>query len=737
MWITPRPQYNTTPLWEVLVHNSFFQILKLNSNSSFFGRLASIAVHASDKHPLTYRIIYLSKSSPMVIAVSQSLDIIKSHWKILDDEFIPKLIDQESDVRDQYMESKITGMASSEHEEEGDQNDEKSLSEFKEHFAINEKLLTYFTCTLWQSSLKPPSGKMFITQQTICYYTAHPTLHLLIPFQRITSINKESALGFLPSSIKITACIGPDEKKESQFLFHFLSRDQAYDILEQLWKLSMEELSLANELYEKEQYSDSNSGTDSPNNNNNNNSSSLSPSLRPTTKQILDTEKTNRNYQKLFKLPPDEELVQVHVGWIIRSKRFLGDLFISPNFFCVRVKETFSSKVYSTVLHISKIDSIEKVKPFLGFSLLTDTLKIKTTSGREIQFQLFHCDEALETMQKYWQITSKNILRSPNTLHIESIGVGWFSQEPDLKEEDPDELKYKLEHWEKYYRKNGSDSTMSITKKLRHLLRIGVPDPYRGHVWAFCSGACYMWEKENGYYENILKNNANNTSLAVEEIEKDVRRTFAHHPYFKHDDGVNALRRVLTAYSWRNPVIGYCQSMNVVAGTMLLYMQEEAAFWVLCRVCEFLLCDYYVEQMIGSIIDQKIFADLVKSYVPDVYLHLEKVGLPINILSLPWFMCLFVSYIPFSVATRVIDCFLLEGTNVLFQTGLAILKINKNDILVEKDSEVIVELLRNKVYNIDELIQVTFNDFDIPEESINELRNAHKFKEIKKNRPKS
>eukprot|EP01133_Synstelium_polycarpum_P005265 gene5265-6098_t len=743
MWINPRPQYSITPLWVIVKENLFFAVLRAKSTeNTLLGKLAGLAVQASDQNPLTFRIIYKAKT-PLVIAVSQSADLIHAHWATLESDVQPKLEEhfEDSDVRDQYVVSKIVGMTQASDEHEADQNDEKVLGEFKQQFSqMEERLLTYFSCTLYSKTTSLSAGRMYITQESVCYHSNNPVQHVILPFKRITAITKETALGFLPNTVRISACIGPDEKTEKKFLFYILQRDQAYDFLEQLWRLCMDELYQALE------------SNESYNNNNNNNALdkgfqlvgddtnvNVSPTLRAT-KQRLDIDTKNRNFTRIFKLPPNEEYLQVHTCWIIRKTSLLGELYISPNFFCLRYKEALTAKMFNTVLPLSKIASITKTRPFLGISVFTDTIRITTTTGRVINVRLVHCEEALQTMLKYWQhIESVNmspperpgLARAP-LLQIESVSVGWFSQEPDLVQEKPEELKYKLEKWEKYFRKNGEDTSMSITRSLRTLVHIGIPDPYRGHLWAFCSGAGYMWERDRGYYDNILRAHANETSTATEEIEKDVRRTFAHHPYFRNEGGIDALRRVLTAYSWRNPSIGYCQSMNVVAGIMLMYMTEEAAFWVLCRVCEVFLRDYYVQAMIGSIIDQKIFAHLVNQHLPDVYNHLERIGLPINILSLPWFMCMFVSYIPYPVATRVVDCFLFGGTTVLFQTGLAILKINKQKILDERDSEVVVELLRSKCYDIEELIQVTFQDFDIPDEQINELRNAHKFKEIRR-----
>lgn len=36
---------------------------------------------------------------------------------------------------------------------------------------------------------------------------------------------------------------------------------------------------------------------------------------------------------------------------------------------------------------------------------------------------------------------------------------------------------------------------------------------------------------------------------------------------------------VLAAYSMYNMEVGYCQGMSVLAGLLLLYMDEEEAFW--------------------------------------------------------------------------------------------------------------------------------------------------------------
>ncbi|KZP00539.1 TBC-domain-containing protein [Calocera viscosa TUFC12733] len=219
-------------------------------------------------------------------------------------------------------------------------------------------------------------------------------------------------------------------------------------------------------------------------------------------------------------------------------------------------------------------------------------------------------------------------------------------------------------------------------REFARLVRKGVPLVYRPKVWMECSGAVEMMEP--GLFHELLSSHEGEINVSLEEIEKDVRRTMPLNVFFGGDGvGVGKLRRVLQAYSWRNPSVGYCQGMNLITSSLLLvYADEEEAFWMLTSILERLLpADFFSPSLLVSRACPMVLLDYVHDLMPKLYNHLEEQGVDLPAISFSWFLALFTDCLPVETLFRVWDVFFIEGMDALFRIAIAIMQMNEADLL--------------------------------------------------------
>ncbi len=119
------------------------------------------------------------------------------------------------------------------------------------------------------------------------------------------------------------------------------------------------------------------------------------------------------------------------------------------------------------------------------------------------------------------------------------------------------------------------------------------------------------------------------------------------------------LRNVLNAYVHRCPTLGYCQGWNSIAARLLMVMNEEEAFWMLVQIMEvYLPLDYY---LLGVLIDQRVFKDLMQKKLPKLCRHLEYYEFDVDLLLTKWLICLFINHLPLETELVVWDLFFIEG----------------------------------------------------------------------------
>ncbi|KAF0694366.1 Aste57867_14777 [Aphanomyces stellatus] len=243
------------------------------------------------------------------------------------------------------------------------------------------------------------------------------------------------------------------------------------------------------------------------------------------------------------------------------------------------------------------------------------------------------------------------------------------------------------------HRYNQSGEKTELQAQLEPLVLHGIPTAFRASVWGVLTNVqAYKESYAPTYYTDILSGELRSSTL--EDIEKDVGRTYPEHAYFQQEKGKQELTNVLVAYSVHNATIGYCQSMNFLVGILLLFLTEEESFWLLCVMMEhYLPTENYSRSMLGSQVDQVVFKRLVNLQLPHLGRAFEDAGIEIELVTLQWFLCVFVCTLPLETALRVWDYMFLHGEEVLFSVALGILKSAEDKIIEASTSHSLLFML--------------------------------------------
>ncbi|ORY95752.1 rab-GTPase-TBC domain-domain-containing protein [Syncephalastrum racemosum] len=285
----------------------------------------------------------------------------------------------------------------------------------------------------------------------------------------------------------------------------------------------------------------------------------------------------------------------------------------------------------------------------------------------------------------------------------------------------------RLKKWRQLLSENNNHWPQPSSKFKRYI-RKGIPPELRGPAWFHYSGAEQKMANNPGVYQTYVrkaeKMGLQNEFLDI--IERDLHRTFPDNIKYKSTSetsegyadvpAIQALRRVLSAFSLYSPNIGYCQSLNYIAGMLLLFMEEEQAFWTFCvTVNDILPPNVYDVTMEGANIDQTILMMLLSERCPHLWNRAEGHGMPTtSLVTSHWFLTLFINILPTEAVLRVWDCLFYEGQRALFRVALAIFKLNEHEILEVNDSLEIFQVVQNmpkRMIDCHKLMDATYNRY--------------------------
>lgn len=273
----------------------------------------------------------------------------------------------------------------------------------------------------------------------------------------------------------------------------------------------------------------------------------------------------------------------------------------------------------------------------------------------------------------------------------------------------------------------------SRSAKLQRYIRKGIPPEYRGQAWFFYANGPRKLRENPGLYAKLSAQAAILEDTNTELIERDLHRTFPDNDRYKPDGYtkplqtsisnkdtdtsepplIKSLRRVLQTFALYRPKVGYCQSLNFIAGLFLLFLDEEKSFWMLVIITTVYLPNVHDANLEGANVDQAVLMLSIKESLPAVW---AKMGgsidgsptsstptvneivtrlPPITLVTAAWFMSAFTGVLPIETTLRVWDCFFYEGSKIMFRIALTILKLGEVKIAAAQEFIEIFQIVQS------------------------------------------
>ena len=336
------------------------------------------------------------------------------------------------------------------------------------------------------------------------------------------------------------------------------------------------------------------------------------------------------------------------------------------------------------------------------------------------------------------------------------------------REDDDDADVEYAKRWKKALKNKGKGGQL-LAKTVK---KFGAPREKRGEIWYELSGARWLEENSTESYERLVeraeeedgreapssgrghsiaknKENTNNTKSdesdddtaynardgskrsqvdrkrAKEEwamqIDLDVDRTFSENDIF-WTHGKGALRRILRAYSRRNPKTGYCQGMNYIAAFIWLVVNssdsfrnsrsgsdsksrnenkaeddkddeaiEKTAFWIFTAALDgHALCrEIHARDLHGTFREFGVLHSILTWRKKRLSRHLDSIGVDFACCEPRWLVCVYLESFPSETVARIFDSLFATGFKVWHRVAISqIVKCEKEIMMSQSLPEV-------------------------------------------------
>ncbi|XP_038208621.1 rab GTPase-activating protein 1-like isoform X1 [Zerene cesonia] len=228
-------------------------------------------------------------------------------------------------------------------------------------------------------------------------------------------------------------------------------------------------------------------------------------------------------------------------------------------------------------------------------------------------------------------------------------------------------------------------------RALNQLVRVGVPEALRGEVWLRLADVDQN-DKLMETYRTLISKDCPFEAV----IQRDIARTFPAHDFFREAGGLgqDSLLRMARAYAVYDHEVGYCQGLSFLAATLLLHMPEEQAFCLLVRLMYgYGLRELYKDGFEALYMRLHQLDRLMEEQLTDLRAHFCELGVEPHMFASQWFLTVFTARFPLPLVYHILDVFLLQGMDTLFQVSLALLTRSRKDLL-QHDFEGVLKYFR-------------------------------------------
>eukprot|EP01083_Nonionella_stella_P178493 630651_1 len=255
-------------------------------------------------------------------------------------------------------------------------------------------------------------------------------------------------------------------------------------------------------------------------------------------------------------------------------------------------------------------------------------------------------------------------------------------------------------------------NTIASNKKLKGMIRDGIPGCFRPILWKHLCGAPRLKQMEcNKYGSNTLYSDlkARNKPKYHDQIWKDINRTYRRHLQFGGTDLVQmidsdkyfklSLHDTRKAFSLHREDIGYWGAGTYISGFLLMHMTEEDVFWIMCCLAQddrYKMANIWCPNMPDIQLRFYQMERCVSDLLPNLQKHFDacQISSASMYSAAQFFVTIFISTaIKMDLLERIWDIYLFEGFKTVFRFGVGYLKYWENELL-NCDFEQMIDFFR-------------------------------------------